>query len=483
MSISIDKFKENSLTQHLTLLLSLVGLLVTIYVARNTPNVSGTSLFFLLPLTFTACCIFFREIIPYHRDGFGLKVLYSVMVVRYLVIPVLTCYVGSFSGSLYSADAYTYGIVMQVVELVVACFVVKLYFHKTYKKCKANYLCKAKRLEYDSLTLGGILVLLFTLFVIYSRGLGRLLESMRFLVLSEGIEEDAFYGYDIWMVHTAMAFLVIVVTGIFQRKEDESPSIFNVLLPLTVAFFSCALSFGNNRMTMVYYTISALAILLVAFPRQKSIALGTIISTFLIVIVSFTMIKQFGYNVEEGGDTGLRDDDIVTTVSAYVSTTQNIAKAYDMYELHGDQMSVGSVVADVINGVTILQLPMFSPIRNIAKSSPTSISLASTSTEVVPMAGQTLFYGGHWFGWLLDIVFFVVIIRLLLLTECYSKIEKRLGNKYLLTWVSVTFAMIMTYNFSIIWSSVNATPFFTLCALLINRKIRINKSFVKSRNG
>ncbi len=483
MSISIDKFKENSLTQHLTLFLSLVGLLVTIYVARNTPDVAGTSFFFLLPLTFTACCVFFRRIIPYHRGGFGMKVLYSVIVVRYLVIPFLTCYVGSFSSSLYSADAYTYGILIQIVELVVTCVAVKFYFLKTYKKCNVNYHNKAKRLEYDSLTLGGIFVLLFTLFVIYSRGLGNLLNSMRFLVLSEGIEEEAFYGYDIWMAHTVMAFLVIVVTGTFQRKEDVKPLIFNMVLPLTVAFLSCALSFGNNRMTTVYYAISALAILLIAFPRKKTFVFGTIIPTFLIVIVSFTMIKQFGYNVEEGGDTGLRDKDIVTTVSAYVSTTQNIAKAYDMYELHGNRMSVGSVVADVINGVTILQLPIFSPIRNIAKSSPTSISLASTSTEVVPMAGQTLFYGGHWFGWLLDIAFFIIIIRLLLLTECYSKMEKRLGNKYLLTWVSVTFAMIMTYNFSIIWSSLNATPFFTLCALWINRRIRINKSFVKSRNG
>ena len=482
MSIFIDKFKDNILTQYLTLALSLAGLGVTIYVALNTPDVAGTSLFFLLPLTFTTCCIIFREIIPYHRDGFGLKVLYFVMVIRYLAIPVLTCYVGSFSGSIHSADAYTYGIMMQIVELVVACVIIKSYFHKTYKKCKFNYHSKAKRLEYDSLTFGGVLVLLFTLFVIYSRGLGNLLNSMRFLVLSEGIEEEAFYGYDIWMVHTAMAFLVIVVTGTFQRKEDVRPSIFNVVLPLTVAFFSCALSFGNNRMTTVYYAISAFAILLVAFPHKKIFVSGTIIPTFLIVIVSFTMIKQYGYNIEQGGDTGLGDKDIVTTISAYVSTTQNVAKAYDMYKLHGDQMSVGSVVADVINGVTILQLPMLSPIRNIAKSSPTSISLASTSTEVVPMAGQTLFYGGHWFGWLIDIVFFIIIIRLLLLTDCYSKMEKRLGNKYLLTWVSVTFAMIMTYNLSIIWSSLNYTPLFTLCALWINRNIRINKSFIKSKN-
>ncbi len=192
MSISIDKFKENSLTQHLTLFLSLVGLLVTIYVARNTPDVAGTSFFFLLPLTFTACCVFFRRIIPYHRGGFGMKVLYSVIVVRYLVIPFLTCYVGSFSSSLYSADAYTYGILIQIVELVVTCVAVKFYFLKTYKKCNVNYHNKAKRLEYDSLTLGGIFVLLFTLFVIYSRGLGNLLNSMRFLVLSEGIEEEAF---------------------------------------------------------------------------------------------------------------------------------------------------------------------------------------------------------------------------------------------------------------------------------------------------
>lgn len=473
-------FKETSITIMLSTILTFVGIVTTVYVWRNTPNVDGSELFFTLPLSFTACCFFFKNIFPYHRGGFGLKVIYFIIIIRYLIIPILTCYVGSFSGlALYSAEAYRYGIIMQVIELFVTCITINLFFKKTFHRCSVNYEKHAKSMFYDDLSLGGIFVILFSIYVIYSRGLDSMLQSMRFLILTSVLEEEAIYGYDIWLAHTGMAFLVIVVTGIFQKREDYKPSITNVIIPLVFAFFSCALSFGNTRIITVYFALSALSVFFVAFPHRKTVVLSTIIPTFAIVLASFTMIKQFDYDVSSGIDAGVKDDDIVATVSAYVSTTKNIAKAYDMYELHGDEMGLGSFFADVIGGIHILQLPQFQSIVRSIVSRPTSIALASTGTEVVPMAGQTLFYGGWAFGWLIDIFIYVILIRLLILTDCYSKLERRLGYRYILTWVSVAFGMIMTYNLSIIWSTLNYVPFFLLGALYVNRKIKIRGTRVK----
>lgn len=476
-------FKANKTTDLFFYVLLLLGAISTIYVGISSSNSIIVPLF-LLPLSFTICCAFFRNILPYHRGGFGLKVLYSVILVRYVVIPVVTCVTGSYSSlGIYSDSAYSYGIFMQVLELFVTCIVIKSYFLRVYTKCNKRYKSSNKKHYYDTLSLGGIIVILFSLYVINSRGWDTLLTSMRFLILSERLEEDELYGYDIWMAHTLMAFLVIVITAIFQKREDQKKSIFNIIIPLVVTFFSCALSFGNNRMTTVYYAISALAILLMTFPHRKAIVTGTIIPTFLVVIVSFTMIKQYNYDVTSGTDSGLDDDDLVVTLSAYVSTTQNTAKAYDMYTLNGSEMTAGSVVADFVNGIMILKLPMFISITKPILKIPTSIKLASTSTEVVPMSGQALFYGGHIFGWLLDVLFFIILIYLLLLTDCYSKLEKRLGNKYLLTWISVTFGMVMTYNLSIIWASLNETPFFTLCALFLNRVVYIKRQPIKEVVG
>ena len=140
------------------------------------------------------------------------------------------------------------------------------------------------------------------------------------------------------------------------------------------------------------------------------------------------------------------NDDAVEVLSAYVSTTQNIAKAYDMYGLFGNRMSIDNVISDFVHGIVILQLPMFQGLTRSIMATPTSVALASTGAEVVPVAGQALFYGGYYLGWLFDIVFFVII---------------------------------MAYNMSIIWSSLNSTPLFTLAALWINRSIRVSKQSVK----
>lgn len=469
-------FKETSKTKTLTYILILVGVLTTIYVWVNTPKVFGLYFFFLLPLSFTVCCAAFHGILPYHRGGWGLKVLYTVILVRYVVIPFFTSSLGLFGNLLrYSPEACNYGVFMQVVELFVTCIVIRFYFAKTYNKCRLKYTSGRKKHYYDNLSAGGILVILFSLFVIAQRGIGRMLASMRFLVMSQSLEEEAIYGYDIWMAHTLQAFLVIVVSASFQLRENKKPSAFNIIIPLLFAFLSCSVSFGNNRMTSVYYAVSAIATLFVAFPHRKAAVLGTIVPTFVVVIVSFTMIKQFGYDVTAGGSTNLGNDDLVTTLSAYVSTTQNIARAYDMYGIFGNRMSIANAFSDFIKGIVLLQLPFFHGLTASIRSVPTSIALASTGTEVVPMAGQALFYGGNLFGWLVDIIFFVILIRLLLLTDCYSKMEKRLGNKYLLTWISVTFGMAMTYNLSIIWTSLNSTPLFTFLALLVNRNIKLSK--------
>lgn len=475
-------FQETGKTKILTYILIVVGIFTTVYVWSKTPKMNGLYLYFLLPFSFTVCCALFHKILPYHRDGWGLKVIYTVMLVRYIVIPFVTCSTSVFGGiTRYTPDACNYGILMQIIELFVTCIVIQFSFAKTYNKCRIKYELGDKKHYYDNLALGGVLLILFSLFVISRRGLGKMLAAMRFLVLSQGLEEEAMYGYDQWMAHTLMAFLVIVVTASFQLREDKKPSAFNIILPLVFAFFSCSLSFGNNRMTSVYYAVSAISILFMAFPRRKAAVVSTIVPTFLVVIVSFTMIKQFGFDVTSGGDAGVGDDVLVKTLSAYVSTTQNIAKAYDMYGLYGNKMTIGSFFADIVNGIVLLKLPMFHGFTRSILANPTSISLASTGTEVVPMAGQSLFYGGYAFGWLIDIILFVIIIRLLLLTDCYSKMERRLGNKYLLTWISVTFGMAMTYNLSIIWASLNATPLFTFVALWINRTIRINKQSVKEK--
>ena len=237
--------------------LIVISFACSFYVYFYTPEVQGTSFFFTLPLTFSLCCLFCSEIIEYQKHGFGLKVFYSVVLVRYLILPVLTCMTGHFAvdgisafgiNGLSSSDGYSYAIWLSDIELIVSCFIIKKYYRKEYARI-SNKIDNSRKYYYEDLGIIGFAILLTFLIFILLRG--RLSQSIRFFVVSSSIDDDAMYGVDIFLAHITMAFLVIVITSYFQKRNDKKNSIINVFMPLIISLLTCITVLGNNRMMIV----------------------------------------------------------------------------------------------------------------------------------------------------------------------------------------------------------------------------------------
>lgn len=440
----------------------------------------GAELYFSLPLTFACCLLLFKHIIPYQAGGYGLKVFYFFCCLRYVFLPYFTCQVGSFASS-WSSEAYTYAIFIQDVELIVSCLSIHYYYSRKYNVINQN-LAEKKATHYEDLSLGGWIVIFVSIALIATRGLNRLLVSMRFGIISERLEEEAYYGYDIWMAHTMLAFLAIVVTSYFQKRNDKESDALNLLFPFGICLLTCFMTFGNNRMMTVYFALSAMSILSCSFPRYKRTISTLIMTALAIVIVSFTFIKQYGTDITTGDEIDADRRGVAASVAVYVSSTEAIAKVYDRYRITGNQMESRTFLADIADKTTIFELPGIG-VKELVKDVKPSYKLAMTGVEVVPVAGQTLYYGGYMLGWLLDIIAFWFVMLLLVKFEINSKLQKNLGNRYLYTWMSVICAMVMCYHLGIMYHAFTYVPFFTWIALLINRRFRPRPYNVAKQNS
>ena len=448
----------------------MVGMAEAIYVWLNLPSRQGVGLLFTLPLTWAFCAFIFQDIVGYCAGGFGLKIFYATTVIRYLLLPVLTCISGDVSSpyGIFAAEAYRYAIIIQDIELVVCCITIRLFYQKTLNKCLISP--KGSPAFYDDISLSGLIFIALSVSLIYLRGAERLLKTMRFGIVSDILEEDAMYGYDIWLAHTLMAVIVIIVVGKFQKANDKKESFMNLLIPIVCVGLSCLFIFGNNRMMIIYFAVSGIATLQFAFPKKTKLFMMTIVPTMAIVLISFTMVKQFRMDLRSDADIDAeRTADIL---AAYVTGTESIAKTVYMYEKNGDKVQLLTPLADIVNKTTLFQLPGMNAIIKKFYNIPTTYGLATIGSEIMPIAGQTLFLGGYTFGWLLDIIAYAVIMRLLVYFECKMKTVQRSGDVYIYTWVSVIFAMAMCYSMAVIYNGLTYVPLFSSCFLLVIRNTR-----------
>lgn len=459
-------------------LICIFSFFISVFVFAFQPNRQGLGLFFTLPLTWSICSFVFQDIIDYHKHGFGLKIFYLVTIIRYLVLPILTCISGDISSpyGFFSSNAYLYAIIIQDVELIVSCITIKLYYQKTYDYYKILY--SSQNAYYDDVSVGGLVIILLSVAIIAYRGADRLLRTFRFGIVKQSLDSKSMYGYDIWLAHTLMAIIVIIVIGKFQKANDKKESFINTIIPLICVGLSCVSIFGNNRMMLIYFAVSGIATLQFAFPQKRKFFMFIIIPILLIVLIGFTMVKQFRVDINSNSQFSVSSFSEI--IAAYVTGTESIAKTYHMYGINGDQVQLLTPIADLVNKTTIFQLPGINVIIEIFKDVPTTYKLGTIRSEIIPVAGQTLYLGGESFGWLLDILAYYFVVRLLIISECKSKTAIKSGDVYIFTWISAIFGMAMCYSLAVIYNSLVYVPLFASLALYIVRNIRLIRAERKS---
>lgn len=455
----------------------IVGVMATIYVMVNQPSHAGAMLYFTLPLVWGLCTFLFQDILPYHRGGVALKIFYIITFAKYIITPIIVCLAGSFSlvhGD-FSRLAFMYAILIQDLELIVCFASIKYFYSREYnriqrKKEDINYS------RHDSISFAGMGVIAFAVVLIMTRGVNRLLRSMRFGLVTQGLDADAFYGYDIWLAHAMMGFLVIVAIGTFSKMNEKKTVFLNSLIPLFFVILSCITIFGNNRTMILYFALCGVITFIKFFQNQRKAALLTIIPAMIAVVVSFTLMKQFRFDVSGTASlssSGVDVSSIRDSLAAYLCGTESIAKTFHLYGERGSQMHILTIFADLANKTTILGLPGLNKIVHAFSNIPTSYKLAMYSTEIIPINAQTLFYGGYVLGPILDIFANMLVMKLLVRWEIKGKIADNEADTYVYTWWAMVLSFCMGRSLAVMYSNIVHIPMYIFLATRLNRYIKL----------
>ena len=452
---------------------SFSALMCMAYILMNPLYQRGCEAYFLVPCFYSIMAFLCRDIFKYHEGAFGLKCFYIVSFVRYAILPAYACHVG-ISGPYADSSpaAFRYAIFVTILEIIVAFSVIRKYYPTEYQR-QLKKSIQQNTFRYNGLGIGGMIFLTLLTGMLILRGhLGEIFSLVRFFVVSEVFDKEAdFWTYDIWAIQLLFAFIVIAATSYFQKREQKQASHYNVILPLICVLISCTTILTNNRMTMVYYALCGLCVLNFAFPKYKKALSSILIGTLLTVIVSFTLIKNWGIDVNDTSGKSVSNKEGVSALSDYVCGIDNIAHSYMMYRIHCSEFSANNIAATAIRFFMPARLPGLMPTEY--KDVPTTVDLATTGSEMVSVAGETLFWGSEYLGWLFDILAVFAIVRLLIFFDIKTKLECDMGKKYIYSWLSILYGIFMCYCIQTLWNATTYIPLYLTIALWINNTFRL----------
>lgn len=456
-------------------IVAIVSILVGVFVFLNPISTDGGELLSLLPFSLLLCTLLFPNLLEYQRGGWGIKVLYVTILVRYLLIPFVTAVEGHFAtGGLYcfSLDSisnptgYRYALIAMCLELFTVLFTIDHFYTKTHNRIKRKEFLK---FSYPKLTFVGFALSAFFLFLITSRG--GIENFIRIGVIDEALDYElaGHHGIDVVIIKPLLGFLVITITGVFREKYEKNASFIYFLIPMLVALLSCILVVGNNRMHMVYLALCALAVLSKAFPRYNNVIRTSIVPTMVVIFISFTLFKQFGVSNFAGSSDELDRVEMVTGLTEYACGPENTAHIYDNYLKRGYLVDVSTVFADIIKYNFSLSIPGLSEIKKLVANDKTVIDIAVDRSEMISLSGQCLFYGhGLIGGWLLTIISMFIIARCLVYFEVFSKTTENLGYVYIYNWCSILLGISMCYCIITLWENITYVPIWIWVLLKIN---------------
>ena len=466
--------------------LIIIGIVLSFYVMSKPMAENGLENLFLIPFSLTLCYIMFPEIFGYHKGGIGLKIFYVIMVIKYYVLPFLQASQGTvYASETYSAGAYQAAIAVTCLEVFVSCITIKLCYNKLYKKI-IDINLKSKDAEDDNIMhLSGLLIILGLLGLMVIRGNAHeILPAMRFFLATEKLEKTPFDSYSIIALQAMKSFITITFIGWAGKKYADNPrNKLYFIASLIIAALNCMIYFGNNRSSVLQTDIATIALLLVAFKRERKFVYISIIPIAVAVMYSFIMIKQFGADVTQTNvDDATSLKGLTKVLDAYVCGPKNIARTITIYGYTGREFGIMNFIRDITENIFLFKVPGFTFVNNAFKEYKTCIDLYSGGDgAMLSVYGQMLYYGGKHFAWLLDILAYFFVVRALVFFDIKRKIQTTYSSIFIYTWLASLFGLIMCYCLiSLLWSFSN-TPFFLIILCYINSKLRVRFSLKKRK--
>lgn len=460
----------------LNFVLIVLTLAITFYVALAPVVTSGLELLFLLPLTLASCLLFFKREFSYSKTSLGLTILYSTILVRYLVTPLLMSVSQQVVDSITAgASDYRFALFVQVYELYVVMFCVKFIWPKHhYKKniLKRNINFSNYSFRFSKL---GFLLFLALVFLLFGRGhWGNILSHLS-TWFHRDVNSDVLYTNDLIAFDVIKVVLfVLIVTFAKKMYIKTSLKKLSILIAILGGILNTMYYLYSARTDLLMLFILSLIVLKYTFPQSKQFfyflfGLGGV-SFVVLVFLEGTMHYEVGSSIGS-----IQLGEFAKMAQLYTTGPSIVANAHMNYEIVSSRMDGLTYIKDLNTAFSFLSvIPFFRFIGDAASSGFSTIELYVQSlgglAYIIPNYSLVSLYFGQIAGFLFHILVVFYTIKLIAFIERNLIKYTDLLYLYANFYIVVMFSMgIFVNNFILMFHSATNIPIWLLLFAIANK--------------
>jgi hypothetical protein len=463
---------------------TIISLFVMVFVTCFPKADDGLEMLFLLPAALALGSALLGDVFRYWKDSVGLLILYGLICVRYLITPMLIAVSGNTVALVNpSKEGYLFALIMMVVEL----FVVLISISLVWKPIVGLDEDICKKQEFRLTWVGVFAVMSLVALLIFRGNLPNVFSHFTSFLRYSTSQLDLF-TFDMIgvLILKAFIFIAIVVWASkhYKRSESVINKFFFAAIGIIIAIGNIIFYDHQARAMLAEIIVGTAATLIYCYPKLKKIIILFFSTGAIILVGSAFMTGTLFFNLGEVSLSNTNNMNRLSEVAElYSNNVSMMAFAYDQYSNISNQMSILTYFSDLINNLGFITIPGFRIIYYIFLNVPTTASFFMASLAgagyILPMAGQTLYYGGISFGWLLDIIAFIICIRLMYYFHKKGKRSNNAGYIYVLAYCEVICSLTLINNFGIMLNTLTGIPLLLYLFLKLNeigKKVLIKRS-------
>ena len=440
---------------------TLVGLVVTLYLAingvREHPNVP----FFLLPLIYSIVSFIVYSQYNY-KVGPGFITIGIVGFIRYVVLPLSI----SINDQM-SVRANTYNYLTPAVWVMVyeyLCIGAVLFINRQkYKNCQFLI----KEIALPEIRNSSLIALVVALFVVgvailykdFRAGISLLSPDSVYTRSRDGMSSGlgiAWSAMFIWL------YIYLVIREADKNNSNRTIGIFRSLIYTIVLI---ALVFLDQSSLSRWYTIviaaAAMGLLTKLFPNnRREVFLGIGIPAIALIVFA-SMLKNGGL-FSDSSSTGNSIYRLLSpgALDVYFAGPVNVNNAINLKE--NSNLNITCIFNDMLNNMPVVNHyldPSKTTVYNYNASLGRLFGLSGD--QIIPMIGQSMIY----FGYILSPTLSVIMVNLMVINDIAylrSSSFRTFVYAFCAVWFSAT-CMMLNLTICMAWVYIRILPFYIVC--------------------
>lgn len=452
---------------------------------------------FFLPFSFAICHFLIPNLKNIAKAGFGIKIFYSIAVIRYVAVPLLISLTNGAYNTLpntmpmmdSSVEGYQFSVIVSVIELFVAFYAINHYskreeirIAKRYKKIEE----RNKVISYNlGVSVGGVVGIGIFTSILLTRNIDTLFSTFSFLTIVEKYIDAKSDAFGIISILTLKSFVFLMILTTCIKKYQKKGSMRWVLIATIAGFLNLSIFFGYNRSLVLQTAIATIYTLYLSFPKYRKLLVGLLVPTVSSIMISMIYIKQFGVSYS---DTRLSDNlnlaQLSNTIECYVSGPWSLASGYDAAKALGGMYPVETFIVDLLSNSFFSYLPGLTGLLELFPAIPSSATLHqvyTNSAQMIPLSAQSAFYVGTYFAPIISSFFIVLFMKILVYCDFRGKYSFDASKKYTYTLISVLLSFTMCYTWVTILWCFTKSMVFLLLMININEYHLKDKKIIRMR--